>query len=86
MRLGPAALTQAVVVFRCPKWEASTPKLHTHTLPAGDVTEVGEGGRVFTFKQFIECPTCWKDVGAFAPAFCHIVGIEWEPARVQPEA
>lgn len=74
MRLGPAALTRAVVVFRCPKNSK-----HVHKLPATEVVEFTEDYRVMSFKQFIECPACWKDVGAFAPPFSSVAGIEWEP-------
>lgn len=79
MRLGPAALTRAVVVFRCPKH-------HIHKVEAPKVTELTEGGRVFTFKQSIECPSCWRDIGAFAPPFCSVAGIEWEPPPLEPPA
>ena len=74
MRLGPAALSQAVVVFGCSK----NPK-HVHKLPAGEVAEITDNGRVLTFRRHIECPQCWEDPGVFGPPFCVVLGIEWEP-------
>ena len=79
VRPGPEAFSLAVVVYRCPKWTATDPELHAHTRPAVEVVTVFDNFRVLTFAQNVECPTCWKDPGAFAPAFSHVVGIEWEP-------
>lgn len=71
-RIGPAAFARAEVVLRCPHG-------HVTKKPAGEAIEITEGGRVLTFKRFIECPLCWRSIGAFAPPFCSVVGIEWEP-------
>jgi len=72
VRLGPSALTRAVVVFGCPK-------SHIHKRSASEVAEITDDFRVLTFRQHIECPQCWEDPGAFGPPFCTVLGIEWEP-------
>jgi len=79
MRLGPEALTRAVVRYRCPKWKVSEPHRHTHTEPAPEVVTFSDNFRVMSIQGETECPTCWKEIGAFGPPFAHVVGIEWEP-------